>query len=652
MSTRGKGTPDHIPAQLIQAVCASLADNKRVRRTLPIWGRLHVDRQLPFLCIYRRPPDRPDKGTERLVMTEAAYLMAVGDRRLHKSLSSLVGSVAQTLAHEFGTFLIIEIWSTSPHQDDIGSRTASTAVEKGKQNLLQQGPGFRIVTYKTRTPSGVLHTLSTNLEKIRIRKMRAEVEVFKGGKIAPPGLPPILPATEVRRLGCHVIGIEVRPIFRHPETGEEFPAGRRTLMRSLSQALQRTFFDFARTQTSHRPPHYHSLGRRAVVKAVWEVDRQLSEVSNAFDFLLQVTPANADAAWASFRRRRFQKGPVFRYRPRPFDPAVLKRQLWDIDLERTEDATLWQLFRDKRQELDTQLTMLDYLDTRKFYYNSLELFGTVDDELMELATDLLTKIPARARDESADVHLDAAAFAERARAEIAHYKSIYPELSSTVEIRDDTTGLMVSRGNLLVSQSTSIPESRVEALIQHEIGTHIVTYVNGRAQPFRQLYSGLSGYEELQEGLAVLAEYLVGGLSRPRLRLLAARVVAGRRLSEGATFIDTFREIDVDYDFEQRTAFNITMRLYRGGGLTKDIVYLRGLVKLLNHLGTGGDLEALFVGKIGEDQIPVIRELQWRKVLLPPPLRPRYMDLPAAHERLERVRSGLSVVDLIKGIRR
>ena len=32
--------------------------------------------------------------------------------------------------------------------------------------------------------------------------------------------------------------------------------------------------------------------------------------------------------------------------------------------------------------------------------------------------------------------------------------------------------------------------------------------------------TGLTGYDTLQEGLAVLSEYLVGGLSRPRLRLL------------------------------------------------------------------------------------------------------------------------------------
>ena len=51
------------------------------------------------------------------------------------------------------------------------------------------------------------------------------------------------------------------------------------------------------------------------------------------------------------------------------------------------------------------------------------------------------------------------------------------------------------------------------ALLQHEIGTHVVTHVNGSRQPLRLLGAGLAGYDETQEGLAVFAEYLVGGLT-------------------------------------------------------------------------------------------------------------------------------------------
>ena len=216
-----------------------------------------------------------------------------------------------------------------------------------------------------------------------------------------------------------------------------------------------------------------------------------------------------------------------------------------------------------------------------------------------------------------------------------------------VELRSDVAGLMVSHGNLLVSTRSRIPASRVEALIQHEVGTHLLTYHNGRAQKLRQLSVGLASHDALQEGLAVLAEYLVGGLSRPRMRLLAARVVAARSLLDGASFIDTFRELDLRHDLSRQTAFVVTMRIYRSGGLTKDAVYLKGLRQILDYVGRGGALEPLFVGKIAAKHIPVIRELQWRGVLRDPPLTPRYMSDPEALARLDRVGQGMSVRELV-----
>jgi uncharacterized protein (TIGR02421 family) len=176
-----------------------------------------------------------------------------------------------------------------------------------------------------------------------------------------------------------------------------------------------------------------------------------------------------------------------------------------------------------------------------------------------------------------------------------------------------------------------------------------LTYFNGRAQPFRQLYSGLAGYDELQEGLAVVAEHLAGGLSRPRMRQLAARVIAARMVTDGATFVDTFRTLNRTFDFAQRAAYSITMRVFRGGGLTKDAVYLRGLKTMLDYLAKNGSLEPLFIGKMAAEHIPLVRELQFRKVLHNPPLRPRYMENDDAMRRLDDLRKGATVLELTKG---
>ena len=54
----------------IEDVLDAVEHNKSVRRAMPEWGRIHVDRQLPFLCIYRKPEDYSDFGTDRLIVSQ------------------------------------------------------------------------------------------------------------------------------------------------------------------------------------------------------------------------------------------------------------------------------------------------------------------------------------------------------------------------------------------------------------------------------------------------------------------------------------------------------------------------------------------------------------------------------------------------------
>jgi uncharacterized protein (TIGR02421 family) len=623
-----------ISNQFIDTVCKRLSENKQVRRSLPEWGRVHIDRQLPFLCIYRQINDEDLSLTQKLIMGEASYLIASGKRKQQKQLSNLVQSIAKTLKESFGSFLIVEIWKSS--DGDLADENDSFK------------PTFKVFHPRKTYIASTIETLQKALNGIKIRKVKAETFVEVASKIVPTGLSPLLTIAQAKELGCNHIGIEVSPIYYNPKSGESFPIVRRELQKKFSRALKNSFFEFTNRHTPYRPMHYHSLGRWSMVKAVWEVDQQLAEICNGFDFLLQVTPTNDNSAWAEFQRNKTERMPEFIYRPLNIDPSHSKRKLYKIPIERIEDPTLAQLFREQQLELDRKFTMLIDRGTRKFLFGSLQVYGDVNDSLMKLATDILQKFSPRSRDESLKRFIDANAFAIRANHELSYFRKYYPNNRNKVIVRNDITGLMVSQGNLLIGANLKIPEERLEALIQHEVGTHVLTYLNGKAQPFRQLYVGLAGYEELQEGLAVLSEYLVGGLTRPRMRLLAARVVAAKQLIDGATFVEVFHELNKIYGFEKKTAFNITVRTFRGGGLTKDAVYLHGLVKLLDYIKKGGSLDTLFVGKIAAEHTGIINELQWRKVLNKAPLRPRYLDKEETIIKLKDLRNGLSVMNLIK----
>jgi uncharacterized protein (TIGR02421 family) len=393
---------------------------------------------------------------------------------------------------------------------------------------------------------------------------------------------------------------------------------------------------------------FHAPGRRSVVKSVLEIDRQLAEIDRSFDLLLQATPVNAETAWREFYRSRFDKPPVFYYRPLSVDPALLKRQLYLIPVERIEDPTLSYLFRQKQEELDRQITLVSDVDTPRFLQESLQVYGGVSDWLLEHAQELLDRVPTRSGEGSKGGQLTATEFAKRAQEELGYYQQRRSDFAAKVAVRDDMyAGLMVSGDQLLIGGRTRISPKRVDALLQHEVGTHLVTRYNGHHQPFRQLEVGLAGYDGLQEGLAVLAEYLVGGLSRFRMRILAARVVGAHMMLGGASFIDTFRALDRNFEFSQRTAYTIAMRLYRGGGLTKDAVYLRGLLQILRYLREGGEFEPLLVGKVASAHLPFITELSMREIIKPPALRPRYLESSSARRKIERLRTGLKVIDLL-----
>ena len=627
----------------IDEILTRLSADKRVRRELPVGGRLYCDRRLPFLCVYRRTADEIDTSAEQLVSTQTAFLIMPSEKAGTREVGRLLRRIVTAQMEHFEGFLILEVWFSPADEYD-----APVHEESGEP--LPPAPMFRVVTDTRHRPTQVVQTLSRSLGKIRLLKQAARVEWVSAKGVHPPGRRPILSPKELRTLGCHVVGVEIRPVFQDPVDGEVFPKVLRALGRALGRAFKQTFHAFARLETNLSPHHYHTLGRRSFVKAVWEVDRQLAEIDSSFDLLWQATPVNAEAAWLEFRRQRFEVAPRFQYRPLAVDTTELKRRLFQVPIERIEDATLAYLFLEKQDELDRKLTMLGDVGTSKFLPGSIQVHGRVKRRLADLADSVLCEVSCRSRKSASRQILRAEEFAQLAREEIQRYESIDPTFQPDIEVRDDMySGLLVSNGKLLIGTKASFPSDRTEALMQHEIGIHLVTYHNGRCQPFRQLALGLAGYDVLQEGLAVLAEYLVGGLSRVRLRLLAARVSAVNALLDGARFVDTFRLLTESMRIGKRVAYTITMRVHRAGGLTKDAVYLQGLVDILDYLGHGGEIEPLLIGKIAVEHIPLIEELRLRQILRSPPLRPHFLNHPTYAEKIAQIRRGMSVLDLMKG---
>lgn len=614
----------------VESIAARLSEGKQVRRTMPVWGRLHIDRPLPFIVVYRQPDDAPDAGTYRLAVGAASYLLAPGRASRLAETSRLLEAIAAVMVEAYGAFLIIEVWSGADGPDEpVGA------------------PAYRVAHHKDARIDSTADELAAALRAQKVLRQRPEVAVSERTRVAPPGMKPLFTKKQLDAMGAHLVGVEVAPVYRDAG-GEVYPIALRQFARRVSTAVDRAAYRFTHARTTARPTSFHALGRQAFVRAVREVDSRLAEVGASFDPLWLVTPVNAEQAWLEFRRSRFSRRPAFTYRPLPEDPRTLKSRLWAIQPERVEDPTLLYLFRDTQVYLDRQINLLLDIDRSRFLHTSIQLYGGVEPGLLALANQLLDTLSPRDRS-SRRGSLSADEFAGLATAEILSYREETPEFGTLPEVREDIySGLMVSSGRVYVGSEARIPAARADALIQHEIGTHVVTYHNGGQQPFRLLRVGLPGYDEMQEGLAVLGEYIVGGLDAQRMRTLAARVVAVAAMIDGAEFAETYRLLR-DRGFSQRSAFTITTRVYRGGGLTKDAMYLRGLSGILDYMAEGCAFDRLFVGKFGVRHVPVIDELLARKALSPAQVLPRYLERPDAGARIIALSKGLTVTDLVEG---
>ncbi|MEZ0229280.1 MAG: tyrosine/phenylalanine carboxypeptidase domain-containing protein, partial [Planctomycetota bacterium] len=165
-----------------------------------------------------------------------------------------------------------------------------------------------------------------------------------------------------------------------------------------------------------------------------------------------------------------------------------------------------------------------------------------------------------------------------------------------------------------------------EGLAAHEVGVHALTTHNGGAQPLGVLRYGLPGSRRTQEGLAVFAEYRAGALTPGRLKTLGLRTKLVGHLVEGASFVDAVRLVQKAHALDLDDAYELVFRVYRGGGLTKDGVYLSGFLEVVRYWLAGKDLSVLVAGKVSSDSASIVRDLILRGVLHAPKILPRFLE--------------------------
>ena len=601
---------------------ACLENEEPIRLDLGGRGRLYIDRPMPFIAVHVGRQAQP--AAREAVAAHAAYLLV----RNATDADVVLSIVGKSMQERFGGFMII----------DIG--------EMAEDRLAADAPYLAPFAVSiSHTPDKPARAAAASfagaMQKVDARYRSPRIERLEVGEDKAAGL-----ARRIRQFP--MLTIRFAPIYKVPQSRQVYPELREWLAANIVDATLRGAAEFAQAKTNVPLTSHRALGRRVFVDAVSRADRAVDDIASRFDFLLGVTPINAEAAWAEFSVADFQREPQFLYRPLTLDVAATKKALFAIGLDHFEDPVLSRLYREKQQELDLQLSMLSLREAYQFKELGRALYRSVEPCLMQMAKDILATTARKVgRTETEDVGYR---FVERrAQAMIERYSKQSAGFAATIDIRDDLpAGLMVSNGRLLISRNTHMAKNRVEALLSHEVGVHLLTYFNGSGHGLRLFRSGLASYEGTQEGLAVLAEFLVGGMNVARLRLLAGRVLAVAGMLDGAEFVETFRLLSKEHGFSDSSAFGVALRVHRGGGLAKDAIYLRGLLEILAHLEAGGSLDPFWLGKIATGHFAVMQELSTRGLLKPMRIEPQFLSTKGAQERLGRLRTGLTPIDLLE----
>lgn len=332
------------------------------------------------------------------------------------------------------------------------------------------------------------------------------------------------------------------------------------------------------------------------------IDENLTQLVTDIDILSSVNPLNYAQERERFISNKYSQEPNFQYQKAPLDTHQSKRRLYELPLEHIEDTQLQKLYEDVIQSYADKLDQVNTIGTQEFLYNSLRYYGEPSAKDIANAHFIL-HLPTEEENKP-----------EHDSRSIAHFMQSFADKNGyecEIQTLDGMlANALVSGSRVKINSAAHITTDELEALAHHEMGVHLLTTLNGRQQPLKVLSLGCPANTNTQEGLAILCEYLSGHFSIKRLRTLALRVLAVESMIKGRDFRHTFMLLKEQYKASDVQAFTITSRVYRGGGLTKDYLYLRGFREVLNAYDKlGNDFSLLLCGKTELKYFDLIRSL-------------------------------------------
>jgi uncharacterized protein (TIGR02421 family) len=345
----------------------------------------------------------------------------------------------------------------------------------------------------------------------------------------------------------------------------------------------------------------------AIDKELFEIDHVIDDLVKKIELLDYINPINIEEEKDQFFKYKYAKNPRFMYPAIDFNGFQLHRVFFKQKIEAIQNVVIRRLYEDIVYSYMNLIECIDNIgNAKRFYYNCLSTFGTPKEKDVENAKFIL-----HFEDEEETPDLKPEFDPDQAEAYFKEFSKQY-SFKFNIEHSSKITAIAMVLNNsktLVINKHHLFSKNELKVLANHEIGVHLVTTMNGIEHPLKIFSHGFPNNVETQEGLAVFSEYMSNSLTLKRLKELAYRVIAVDSLAKGYDFKRTFNLLKNKYKLDRESSFYITLRAHRGGGFTKDYLYLTGLKKVYDYHQKGYDLSLLMTGKVSLEYADTINYL-------------------------------------------
>ena len=606
--------------EYVPLVCAAIHNGNNLRRDL----------QKTFLLTEKERFKEESPYTSDLISSFPIVLIG-NDSRFEYDLNR-----AKTLSTAFKSTINKQVWqkaltvkqrsiSHAKHQSFYNVVEALiTKLEKQFKNAIV----FDMHSYNYQHINKVLPTFNIGTSQIDMGRWGAIAKKFEQqlNKIALPNMDAYAATDEVfqgrgyfiTHISAHfdntlVLPVEVKKVFMDEANREVFPLVLEELKAGIKQAISETSAFFMRKYNKQKSAKSADMFSSTLAPEIITVDKRLVALCKNVETLNFINPINIASERKKFLSIKNTGSPDFHYKQLNIDPYQFREQLYKLPVDEIMDADIQQLYRHTIDNLANKIDLLTSIGTDDFVYNSLRYYGEPNRQDVANAEFILRAPEIEGEFEEPIYTADHA---------VNYYKEQASKWKLKCKIEKSSRLVAKAMVNndkrlLLINKDALFTSSELKAYAFHELGIHMLTTINAKESQLKVFSIGLAGNTHTQEGLAIFSEYCSGNLTLARLKTLALRVIAVKYMLAHGDFSKTYQLLMTNYGVSSASAFTLTTRVHRGGGFTKDHLYLKGFRDILNVRKTD-DIENLLVGKTGLLDFSVISEMIDRDLITKP----------------------------------